>query len=293
MIDIRERLRGGEILVGDGAMGTQLYARGLKQGESPESYNLSHPEYLEEIAAAYFNAGADVVQTNTFGATPYKLAMYDLADQTETINRAAVNAVRKAVGSSAYVSGSCGPTGAMLKPYGDIEPEQVYDSYRIQMEALVDAGVDHLCIETMIDLAEAKLALQAARELSASLPVMVTMTFNQSPRGYFTIMGNDIKTVVAELTAGGADLLGSNCGNGIDQMIEIATEFQKHTDLPLLIQANAGLPEIVDGRTVYLETPEFMAARVPALIRAGVGIVGGCCGTTPEHIKAFCAARTR
>lgn len=287
MIDIRDRLSKGEILIADGAMGTQLYQRGLKMGQAPEAYNLLHPDYLIEIATEYYRAGADIIQTNTFGATPYRLAMYNLDDQVKEINCAAVDAVRQAVGDHAYIAGSCGPTGATLMPYGDIAPEQVYESFLIQMQALCDAGVSHLCIETMIDLEEAKLALRAARAISASLPVMVTMTFNKTPRGYFTIMGNKVETVATELAAGGADLLGSNCGNGVDQMIEIATEFQNYTDLPLLIQANAGLPEIVNGETVYLESPEFMAAKIPMLIENGVSIVGGCCGTTPAHIKAF------
>ena len=287
MKSIRTRLQAEEILIGDGAMGTQLYERGLPLGDCPESYNLSHPEILVEIATDFYVAGADIVQTNTFGGTPLKLAMYKLEKKVEEINRNAVSAVREAVGSNAYVSGSCGPTGKLLKPYGDTEAECVYDSFLTQIGVLIAAGVDQICIETMMDIEEAVLAIRAARALSRIVPVMATMTFNQTPRGYFTSMGNDVKTSAHRLEEAGADLIGSNCGNGIDQMVEIAAEFKRFSQLPILIQPNAGLPVTIDGEVRYEETPAQMAARIPALLAAGVSIIGGCCGTTPAHIKAF------
>jgi 5-methyltetrahydrofolate--homocysteine methyltransferase len=282
-----ERVEAGPILIADGAMGSFLMERGLKPGEPPESFNLSRPDVLREVATLYLEAGAEVVQTNTFGGSALKLAAYGLDDDTETINRAAVLAVREAVGDRAYVSGSCGPSGRMLKPYGDAEPDVVRESFRRQIGALVEAGIDDLCIETMIDLAEAKLAVEAAREVSPDIPIMATMTFDATPRGFYTIMGNDIASAARELPEAGANLVGSNCGNGIEAMIEIARAFRSCTDGPLLIQPNAGLPEMVDGRVVYNETPEFMAEKALELAAIGVQVIGGCCGTTPEHTRAL------
>ena len=287
MKPLLERLTDGEVLVGDGAMGTMLLARGLESGASPESFSLNRPEVLQEIARLYLEAGADIIQTNTFGGCPLKLAMYGLDDQAEEINRAAAAAVRSAVNDRALVSGSCGPSGAMLKPYGDTEPEEMYSAFRRQMEALIGAGVDVICIETMTAAEEAALAIKAAKDVKGDIPVMATMTFDATPRGYFTIMGVTVEQAAAELTNAGADVIGSNCGNGSAPMIKIARLFRASTDRPLLIQPNAGLPETRDGELIYSETPEFMAEKARELIAAGVSIIGGCCGTTPEHIRAL------
>ncbi|MBU1947801.1 MAG: homocysteine S-methyltransferase family protein [Candidatus Eisenbacteria bacterium] len=284
------RIKNGEILLGDGGMGTQLMKGGLPVGEAPETVNLTHPESLEQIAAAYLAAGADLVTTNTFGGSPLKLALHGIGEHAEAINRIAVEAARRALiasGGNAYVSGSCGPSGRTLKPYGDMDPGDVYQSYAMQMSILVEAGVDLVCIETMMDLAEAVLAVKAAKTIALDIPVMATMTFDATTRGFYTIMGNDIPTAAKGLAEAGADLIGSNCGNGIEKMVEIAREFKRCSSLPLVIQSNAGLPTIKGGVTTYTETPEFMAARVGALIECGVSVIGGCCGTTPEHIKAF------
>jgi 5-methyltetrahydrofolate--homocysteine methyltransferase len=282
-----ERVRTGPVLIADGAMGSFLMERGLEQGACPESFNLERPEVLREVAGLYLEAGAEVVQTNTFGGSPAKLAAYGLDDRTEEINRAAVEAVRATAGDRAYVSGSCGPSGRTLKPYGDAAPGDIRDGFRRQMATLVEAGVDVLCVETMIDLEEARLAVEAARSVSPNIPVMATMTFDATPRGFFTIMGNDIRSAAAGLVEAGADLVGSNCGNGIENMIAIAREFRACTDAPMLIQSNAGLPEMVNGRVVYNETPEFMAEKALELLELEVEVVGGCCGTTPEHIHAL------
>ena len=291
MKNVLSRLKEGEILVADGAMGTLLFERGLRPGDCPESWNLEHPEALEEIAKLYLDAGAQIVQTNTFGGSPLKLASYGLDDRTEEINARAVEAVRRAVGDQALVSGSCGPTGRTLKPYGDTDPEEVAESYVRQTKALVSAGVDVLCIETMMDLSEARSAVEAARtaadDSGRGIPVLATMTFDPTPRGFYTIMGVDVPTAARELAEAGADIVGSNCGNGIEIMVEIAREFRRPTDLPLVVQSNAGLPQPAGDRVVYPETPEFMAEKTRELVAAGVSIVGGCCGTTPEHIRAI------
>ncbi len=287
MTDLLSRLRAGEALVADGAMGTLLFDRGLPPGECPESLNLAHPEILEEVARLYLDAGADLVQTNTFGGSPLSLARYGLDGQTGAINAAAVAAVRRVVGTRAYVSGSCGPSGRTLLPYGDTSPEDAYASFERQVRALIEAGVDVLCIETMTDLREAQLAVRAARAVSGAIPIMATMTFDATPRGFFTIMGTDIRAAAAGLAEAGANIVGSNCGNGSEHMVAIAREFRARTELPLLIQANAGLPQMAGERVVYAETPAFMAEYATALVDLGVSIVGGCCGTTPDHIRAI------
>jgi len=282
-----ERVKSGPVLVADGAMGSFLMDHGLQPGDAPESFNLSRQDVLREVAGLYLDAGAEVVQTNTFGGSALKLAAYGLDGRTEEINRLAVEAVRKIVDGKAYVSGSCGPCGRMLLPYGDAEPDDVRESFRRQIGALVEAGVDVLCVETMTDLTEAKLAVEAARDISADIPVMATMTFDATPRGFYTIMGVDVPTAAAGLLEAGADLVGSNCGNGIENMVVIAREFRACTDAPMLIQSNAGLPQLVDGEVVYGETPGFMAEHAAELLELGVQVIGGCCGTTPEHIRAL------
>ena len=287
MPSILERIRAGEVLLSDGAMGTLLLGKGLKPGGCPEALNLTHPEFLEEIARDYFEAGADIVQTNTFGGSPLKLASYQLADKTEEINSAAVKAARNAVGGRAFVVASCGTTGKLLKPYGDTEPEAIADSFKRQVQALARSGVDAVNFETMTDLAEAVLAVRAARSVASSLTVMATMTFQATKRGFFTMMGNSIADVARGLADAGADIVGSNCGNGSAEMLEIAREFKKATDLPISIRPNAGAPTLAQGVPVYPETPEFMAEKVGEMAAIGVSIIGGCCGTTPAHIRAF------
>lgn len=287
MTGLLERLKDGDVLVSDGAMGTMLIARGLKSGDCPEKLNLERPEILREIASLYLDAGSDIVSTNTFGGSPLKLADYGLDSQTETINRAAVRAVADAVAGRALVAGSVGPCGKLLKPYGDVEPDLVKDGFTRQIGAMLEESVDVIFVETMTDLNEAVLAVEAARALSSSIPVAATMTFEVTPRGIFSIMGNTVEQACQRLKAAGADILGSNCGNGIEKMISIAEDFINHSDVPLLIQSNAGLPEIEGDRLVYSESPDFMANKSRELIELGVRIIGGCCGTTPEHIKAM------
>lgn len=284
---ILKRIERGEILLADGAMGTMLMKMGLKSGACAESVNLEDPSILEQIAATYHQAGADLVQTNTFGASALKLAKYGWADRTEQINRIAVEAVRNAIGDNAYVSGSCGPCGQMLQPYGNTTRDEMQRSFSRQVDALIDSGVDVICIETMTDIQESLIAIEAVRNKSESIPLIATMTFDKIPKGYFTIMGIDIPTAAKELSQAGADVVGTNCGNGIQNMIEIARRFKDSTEKPIIVQSNAGLPQLIDNQVKYSETPEFMAKHVETLIDLGVAIIGGCCGTTPEHIQMF------
>jgi 5-methyltetrahydrofolate--homocysteine methyltransferase len=290
MVGLLARLRRGDVLVADGAWGTQLMERGLPPGQPPEWFALERPEALEEVARLYVEAGAELVTTDTFGATSLRLKMHELDARREHINRRAVEAVRRAVSGRALVSASVGPTGRLLEPFGDTTPEQMYDAFAEQVATLAAAGADLVCIETMSDLTEATRAVKAAKAAAPTLPVMATMTFEPTPRGYFTVMGVSVPKAMAGLEEAGADVVGSNCGTGLQDMLAISREIARATRLPILIQPNAGLPDSVGGRMVYRETPEAMAARVPELLETGVAIVGGCCGTTPEHIRAVRAA---
>jgi 5-methyltetrahydrofolate--homocysteine methyltransferase len=287
MENILKRLRRGDVIVGDGALGTLLMQRGLKHGEPPEAYNLTKPYILEEIALLYLNAGAEILTTNTFGASPLRLKQFFLDGEMEGINRGAVEAVRKVAGDKAYVSASMGPSALILKPHGDAEPEEIFSNYQLQAKALLAAAPDMFCIETMADPTEASLAIKAVRELDRSIPIMATMTFGKTAKGFFTYFGASIKDACLALEKAGADIIGSNCGDGIEKMIGLAQEFRQNSSLPIAIQSNAGLPVESAAGLVYSETPEFVAGKAVELLNLGVQIVGGCCGTGPDHIRAI------
>ena len=282
------RLSRGEALLADGAMGTQLFARGLAPGVPPEAVTFANPDWLVEIAREYIDAGADIVQTNTFGGSAIKLAAGGLADRTSDVNSRAVELARTAsAGRDVFIAGECGPCGRLLAPYGDAAPDEVRASFELQLRALVAAGVDLVIVETMTDLEEASIAVRAAKAIGPAIPVIATMTFDSTPRGFFTIMGVDVARACRGLAAAGADVVGANCGAGSATMLELARVFRATTDLPVAIQPNAGLPKLVGGQVVHPETPAEMAERVARMLELGVSIVGGCCGTTPHHIRAF------
>ncbi len=287
MRPLAERLAAGDVLVGDGAMGTMLFERGLPAGEPPETMALTHPEVLEEVARLYLEAGADLVETDTFGGSPLKLALHGLEGEMEAVNGGAVRAARRAAEGRAYVAGSCGPSGRVLEPYGDVSEEAVRESFRRQAGALVAAGVDGVVVETMTDVREAVLAVRAVKAVAPALPVLATMTFEPMPQGYRTIFGTGVAEAAEALAAAGADAVGSNCGLGVAHMVAIAREFRAATRLPVVVQPNAGMPRIERGRTVYDETAERLAAGARELVDLGVAVVGGCCGTTPAHIRAL------
>jgi 5-methyltetrahydrofolate--homocysteine methyltransferase len=286
--NLMERIFAGEILISDGALGTLLQAKGLKPGECPEAWCLSHPEVLKSIAQAYLDAGSDIVTTNSFGATSYKLEPYGYQDKVRDFNRAAATLVKQVMRERGYVAGSVGPTGRIVADEGgDVTPEDLDRAFREQVVALAEGGADAICIETMSSLVEATQAIQAARQ-NTRLPVFCTFTFAASPRGFHTMMGASPERAAREAAAAGADVVGANCGNGIVNMIEIARAMRAALPrIPILIQANAGAPVLEGDKTVFKETPEFMASHVRALIQAGANIIGGCCGTTPAHIAAM------
>ena len=287
MQKILDRIKKGEILLADGAMGTMLFERGLKPGNCPEIFNLNNIEVLKEIAQLYLDSGADIIQTNTFGASPLKLVSYKLENRTEEINRNAIIAVKSVVKDKAYISASLGPSGKLLEPYGEISKEKMYENFCTQLKTIIEEGVDIIFIETMSDINEAKIALQAAKDINNKITVSVSMVFDKTERGYFTFMGVGIQKAVDELIKAGADVIGSNCGYGIFEMVEIAKEFRKCTDFPLIIQSNAGIPKLENDKLIFPESPEFMAGYIKELIGLKCNIIGGCCGTTPKYTKIF------
>jgi 5-methyltetrahydrofolate--homocysteine methyltransferase len=284
MIKITDRLKEGKILVSDGAWGTFLHAKGLKPGHCPELWNIEHAEEVFDIAKSYIDAGADMVETNSFGGSSFKLVHYGLADRASELNEAAAINSRKAAGDK-YVLGSVGPTGKILM-MGDVTPEEIYESFKEQVMALERGGVDAIIIETMTDLDEARLAVRAAKE-NTTREVICTMTFEKTLNGdYRSMMGVSPTEMMAELVPEGVDIIGANCGNGIEGMIQIVKEIRScNAEIPVLVHANAGMPVYHDGTTLFPETPEQTAGFVRAIIDAGVNIIGGCCGTTPEHIR--------
>jgi 5-methyltetrahydrofolate--homocysteine methyltransferase len=288
MPSLLERIADGEILVSDGAMGTFLHAKGLKPGECPESWCISHPDVVKGIAEAYIAAGADIVETNSFGGSVFKLSAYGLADRVVELNRAAAALARRAMGGKGFVAASIGPTGHIAEEEGgDVTAQALYDAFKEQAIALADGGADAICVETMSSLIEAVQAVKAAKE-HTGLPVICTFTFDAGARGFRTMMGLKPDRAAREAVAAGADIIGSNCGNGIANMIEITRQMRAASPgTPILIHANAGAPVVEDGKTVFKETPEYMASRVKELIDAGANVIGGCCGTTPAHIAAI------
>jgi 5-methyltetrahydrofolate--homocysteine methyltransferase len=277
----------GKILLCDGAMGTQLYRRGLQLKTCPESWNLTHPDDVQAIGVEYIAAGSDIIETNTLGATRLKLTYYGLADQVIEINRKAAQLARHAAGNDHIVFASVGPTGEFIKPVGPRTETEIIGAFAEQIKALAEGGVDAFCIETQIALDEALAAVKAVTE-NSDLPAIVTMTFNKTPAGKFrTIMGASPEQMVEKLTAAGAAVLGSNCGQGPAQMLELCRLLRPMTDLPLMFQANAGLPVFENGEAAFKASPEEMADAAVLLRDGGANIIGGCCGTTPDHIKAM------
>ena len=282
-----ERVASGDVLISDGATGTYLQSRGLEPGGCPEEFNASHPEIIRQMAEDYFAAGSDMVETNSFGGSRYMLKKYDHADRVEEWNRLAGEHARASAPAGKFVIGSIGPTGELLEPNGTATADEMYDVFREQAQGLAAGGVDAICVETMIDHDETALAVRAAKE--TGLPLIATMTFDQGPRGYFTMMGLTPAAAAEKLVETGADVIGSNCGIAIQQMVEIITAMRAVTDKPILTHVNAGIPKIVHGQIVYPDLPEQMAEMMPRLVDAGANIVGGCCGTGPDHVRAFVA----
>ena len=282
---IIERIKSGEMLISDGAWGTFLHTKGLKTGECPELWNITHPSAIYDIARSYIDAGANMIETNSFGGNRFKLEHYGLAKRVTELNKAAVEISRKAAGTGHFVLGSIGPTGKILM-MGEVTAEEMYEAFREQAIALEEGGADAIIIETMTDMEEAILAVKAAKE-NTRCEIFCTMTFEKTlNKEYRTIMGVSPADMVNQIIEAGADIIGANCGNGSPDMVGIVMEIRNSgLSIPILIQANAGMPVYRDGKTIFTETPEEMAVVAGKLVAAGANIVGGCCGTTPDHIR--------
>jgi len=285
MKTITEKIKQGKILVSDGAWGTFLQQKGLLPGECPELWNIEKPNEVFEIAKSYIDAGSDMIETNSFGGNVFKLKQYGLGNRVFEINKAAAEISRRAAGPNKHVLGSIGPTGKMIM-MGDVTFDELYDAFKEQALALAEGGADAIVIETMSDLDEAIAAVKACKE-NTSCEIICTMTFDKSgDKAYNTMMGVTPAEMVNGIISNGASIVGANCGNGIQNMIEISELIRSvNSEIPILIHANAGAPIYKDGKTVFPESAEEMAGFVETLVNAGANIIGGCCGTTPEHIR--------
>ncbi len=266
----------------DGAMGTMLQNAGLKPGDCPELLNIDNPEIVQKVHRAYVEAGATIIETNTFGGSRIKLDEYGLGDRIEEINTAAVKNAKIAAAGRAKVAGSMGPTGKFIRPLGELTFDEDYANYYEQAKVLSAAGADYLLIETCIELQEMRAALLACKD-ACDLPVICQMSYSEDGR---TVTGTDPQTAAVVLSAMGADIIGVNCSLGPEQLIPIVKELAENCTCPISVQPNAGMPHLVNGETVFPMTPEDMGKWAPKLIEAGATFIGGCCGTTPAHIAA-------
>jgi 5-methyltetrahydrofolate--homocysteine methyltransferase len=287
--EIVDRIRGGETLVFDGGYGTMLFAAGLLNGACPELWNDTHADVVRGIHQGYFDAGSQIVETNTFGGTRLKLNEYKIGDRTRELNQQGARLARAAAPATGYVAGSIGPTSrlpAEYEPLGDTTDDEYFETFREQAEALAEGGVDLFAVETMMFPQEATAAIRACKAV-ADVPVMATMffQFEEIHDRDRTMWGETPADVATSLIAAGADVVGMNCGRGPDRAIVIIREMRRVTDAPLVAYPNAGLP-VVTGDTVRYELgPAEMARDYPALLDAGCNIVGACCGSDPEHIR--------
>lgn len=272
------------VVLFDGGMGSTIVSLGLPEGECPESWNLAHPDVIRDIHRKYLEAGADVIETNTFGASRLRLASFGYDNGVEKINARAVEIAKKVCPEHKFVAGNVGPCGGFLKPVGKFSIEELEASFLEQTKALSQAGVDLFSIETMYDLREALIVIKVIKKVS-DLPIFVSMTFDKKPKGYFTMMGNTISECAAEVKKAGADVVGANCTLGSEGMIGLVEKLRENTDLPIIAQPNAGKPDLIQNKLTYPQNPESFAEDTLKIIKAGASLVGGCCGSTPEFIR--------
>ncbi len=272
----------------DGAWGTLLQARGLAVGDFPDEWNLSNPAKVSEVAAAYVNAGSQIILTNTFGANRVRMAGHADVSRVTEINRRGVELSREAAGSRAAVFASIGPSGKMLVS-GEVTEQELSRPMPSRRRRLASAGADALVVETMADITEATIAVKAAK--ATGLPVVGCMVFDSGKNKDRTIMGTTPEQATEALASAGADVVGANCGQGISGFVSICRRLRAASPLPVWIKANAGLPVMFSGRAEYQTTPEEFASFLPALVEAGATFIGGCCGTSPDFINALAKSR--
>jgi methionine synthase I (cobalamin-dependent)/5,10-methylenetetrahydrofolate reductase len=285
--DFLARIKQSPVLC-DGAMGTLLYAKGVFINRSYDELNLSQPDLIRGIHHDYLQSGAEIIETNTFGGNSFRLARHSLADKVRDINRAGVRLAREAAKSfDVWVAGSVGPLGTRIEPLGKTSYQEARDAFRQQIEALVEGGVDLLILETFGYLEEIHQAMLAAKDVNPTLPLVAQVTIDEDGN---CLDGSDPETFAPKLVEWGADVIGCNCSVGPVAMLDAMERVRAATSLPLAAQPNAGIPRSVDGRNIYLCSPEYMASYARKFVAAGVRLVGGCCGTTPDHIRVMKAA---
>ena len=280
---IKSLIKSGPVVT-DGSWGTQMQKRGLKRGECPDSWNLSHPERVLEVAQQYVDAGSQIILTNTFGGSRPALKKFELDEKTVEINMTGVEISKKAADDRAYVFASIGPTGMMLVTRETTE-EELQKVFEEQADAQARAGADGIIVETMIDVVEARIAATAAKQ--TGLPIIVSMVYDSGENKDRTMMGDSPEQVLEELMSIGIDGIGANCGQGIEAFLPICSRLRQATDLPIWMKPNAGLPEIVDDKTVFRTTAREFVQYIPELIQAGAGFIGGCCGTDQEFVRTI------
>ncbi len=286
-MDFPEMLAAKPLLIGDGAMGSRLMALGLRPGEAGELWNLENPDAVEGVQREYVEAGADILLTNTFGANALILSRHGMAGRVGEINRAAVRVARRAAADRALVFGDVGPSGRLLEPYGDLGLDDARAAFEPQVRALAEAGVDAIICATCESAEELGLVLELARECG-DVPLIASMKLAPEASGrYRSMMGEGPQDLLRVASQCGCVAVGSNCGQGIETAGRLAGELTDLTDLPIIMEPNAGMPQLVDGETVYPETPEDVARLAPERHEAGARIIGGCCGPTPDHIRAL------
>ncbi len=279
-----ERLSQKKILVSDGAWGTEFFKLGLRPGECPELWNETNRDAVFNVAQKYIEAGSDIISTNSFGGSSIKLSHYGLTNKVYELNKLAAEISREAAGEK-LVMGSVGPSGKFLMA-GDISSEEMIDSFTKQIEGLIDGGVDAILLETFYDIEEAECAVKAARNFE-DVALICSFTYDRTSSGeYRTMMGATPKDALQAMITLGVDIIGVNCGGGYNIMLDLVKELRDFShNIPILVQPNAGLPETIDGKIFYSESPEVISNLIRGYLNAGINIIGGCCGTTPEHIK--------
>ena len=290
-MNLRERISKDLFLL-DGAMGTQLIARGIQVGKCNDYLNVDSPDVVSDIHRSYFEAGSDAVLTNTFGANKYALGRHGFAEETIKINKAGAQIARRAAGENKYVLGDIGPSGDFLEPLGSLNPEELKEAFAQQAKALLNGGVDGFIIETMTALDEVTVAIEAVKSVGGGVPVLASMSFDRAEDDFKTMMGVGIEAAATKIVSLGVDAIGFNCGTvSLDEYIELAEKFvlavrALSADVIVYAEPNAGKPELIEDQAVYKVSPEDFAVAAKKIHSTGVNIIGGCCGTSPAHIRA-------